>query len=64
MNDNRTVGDLLERVRSVRRKRRCRTCETVVSIRGFRGEYRWECSGCDALGIGYASRGAAVADIR
>ncbi len=64
MDKNRSVADLLEQVRAVRRRRRCGICGAVVFIRGFRGEYRWECSGCEAFGIGYSSRGAAVADSR
>lgn len=64
MNENRTVVDILERVRETRRQKRCPTCGGVVSIRGFRGEYRWECLDCDALGIGYASRSAALNGIR
>ncbi|WP_254524653.1 hypothetical protein [Natrinema caseinilyticum] len=64
MNENRTVADILERVRESRRQKRCPDCDAVVSIRGFRGEYRWECVNCDALGIGYTSRSAALDAIR
>ncbi|MFP8888497.1 hypothetical protein ACLI4U_01845 [Natrialbaceae archaeon A-CW2] len=60
MNDDRTVVDMLERVRTLRRRKCCPTCGAVVSIRGFRGEYRWECVDCDAIGIGYTSRSAAL----
>ncbi|MDQ2051781.1 hypothetical protein RBH26_14985 [Natronolimnohabitans sp. A-GB9] len=64
MNENRTVVDILERVRESRRRKRCPDCDGVVSIRGFRGEYRWECASCDAVGIGYTSREAALKGIR
>ncbi|WP_254762326.1 hypothetical protein [Natrinema marinum] len=60
MNEDRTVIDILERVRELRRRKRCPNCDAVVSVRGFRGEYRWECVDCDALGIGYPSRSAAL----
>ncbi len=59
MNDKRTVGDILERLRTSRRRKRCPHCSAVVSIRGVNGEYRWECPDCDAIGIGYTSRDAA-----
>ncbi|RQG90217.1 hypothetical protein EA462_09535 [Natrarchaeobius halalkaliphilus] len=64
MDENRTVVDILERVRESRRHRRCPDCEEVCVIRGFRGEYRWECSNCESLGIGYATRAAALDGIR
>ncbi|RQG92402.1 hypothetical protein [Natrarchaeobius chitinivorans] len=60
MDENRTVVDMLERVRESRRRKRCPDCGAVVSIRGFRGEYRWTCVDCDAIGIGYESRSAAL----
>ncbi len=64
MNENRTISDILERVRESRRRKRCPNCSAVVSVRGFRGEYRWECVDCDALGIGYTSRSAALQGIQ
>ncbi|MWV40402.1 hypothetical protein FYC77_11005 [Natrialba swarupiae] len=64
MNENRNVMDILERVRESRRRKRCPDCDAVVSIRGFRGEYRWTCLDCDALGIGYRSRSAALNGIK
>ncbi len=64
MNENRTVVDILERVREARRRRRCPDCDAPVSIRGFRGEYRWECVACDAIGIGYTTRSAALEGIQ
>ena len=60
MNENRTVVDILERVRASRRRKRCPDCDATVSIRGFDGEYRWKCLNCDALGIGYRTRSAAL----
>lgn len=56
-----TVTTVLERVRDRRRRKRCPDCDAVVSIRGFNGDYRWECLDCDALGIGYGTRSAALA---
>lgn len=64
MNENRNVMDILTQVRESRRRKRCPDCDGVVSIRGFRGEYRWECLDCDALGIGYPSRSAALDGIQ
>ncbi|WP_290812147.1 hypothetical protein [Halovivax sp.] len=61
---DRTVGDVLERVGERRRAKRCPDCDAVVSIRGLRGEYRWECLDCDAIGIGYATRSGALDDVR
>ncbi|EMA42324.1 hypothetical protein [Halobiforma nitratireducens] len=63
MTDNRTVRDMLERVRERRRRKRCPDCDGVVGIRGFDGDYRWECLDCDAIGIGYATRGDALRGI-
>ncbi|WP_049925611.1 hypothetical protein [Halopiger goleimassiliensis] len=60
MTDEQTVADVLDRVRERRRRKRCPDCDAVVSIRGFDGEYRWECLDCDAIGIGYRTRGAAL----
>gem|GEM_PF-2010284 len=64
MSENRTVVDILERVRKSRRRKRCPNCGGTVSIRGFRSEYRWKCVDCDSLGIGYSSRSAALTDIQ
>ncbi|MFP8952622.1 hypothetical protein ACLI4Z_06550 [Natrialbaceae archaeon A-arb3/5] len=64
MDENRTVVDILERVRAVRRRKRCPDCSGTVSIRGIKGEYRWVCVDCDSLGIGYESRSAALAGIQ
>ncbi|WP_090379692.1 hypothetical protein [Natronobacterium texcoconense] len=60
MDENRTVADILERVRESRRRKRCPDCDDVVAIRGFRGEYQWKCVDCDAVGFGYTSRSAAL----
>ncbi|WIV67592.1 hypothetical protein [Natrialbaceae archaeon AArc-T1-2] len=60
MREDRTVVDILERVRESRRRKRCPDCEAVASIRGVRGEYWWECPNCDAIGIGYNTRSAAL----
>ncbi|APW96561.1 hypothetical protein CHINAEXTREME_01705 [Halobiforma lacisalsi AJ5] len=61
--ENRTVVDILERVRASRRRKRCPDCGGVVSIRGHGGEYCWTCVNCEAVGIGYASRSAALEGI-
>lgn len=60
MTDVTTVAEVLARVRKRRRRKRCPDCDAVVSIRGFDGEYRWECLDCEALGIGYGTRAAAL----
>lgn len=60
MTDDMTVAEVLERVRERRRQKQCPDCSSVVSVRGFRGEYRWECHGCGALGIGYRTRAGAL----
>ncbi len=64
MTEERTVVDILERLRASRRRKRCPNCSTVVSIRGVKGEYRWECLDCDAIGIGYTSRAAALEGVQ
>lgn len=64
MNEDRTVVDILERVRESRRRKRCPDCGAIGTVRGFRGEYWWECPDCDAVGIGYESRSAALKDLR
>lgn len=64
MPDELTVADVLSIVRDRRRRKRCPDCTGPVSVRGFRGEYRWECLACEAVGIGYASRTAALEGIR
>ncbi|MFC4543088.1 hypothetical protein ACFO5R_14255 [Halosolutus amylolyticus] len=64
MNENRTIADILERVRESRRRKRCPHCDGAVSIRGFRGEYRWECLNCDAIGIGFTSRSDALQGVQ
>ncbi len=55
-----SVGDILEVVRRRRRRKQCPDCGATVSVRGLAGEYRWECLGCDAVGIGYNTRSAAL----
>ena len=62
--ENRSVVDILKRIRESRQRKCCPDCGAVVSIRGFRGEYRWECLDCDVLGIGYTSRSAALEGIQ
>lgn len=64
MVNGQTVGDVLERVRERRRSKRCPDCRGVVSIRGFDGEYQWRCLECDGVGIGYATRAAALDGVR
>ncbi|MFC3957104.1 hypothetical protein [Halovivax cerinus] len=59
-----TVTDVLERVRERRRSKQCAECEGVVAIQGIRGEYRWTCLECEAVGFGYRSRTAARAAVR
>lgn len=56
-----TVGEVLERARERRRRKRCPTCDAVATIRGLDGEYHWACLDCDAIGIGYRTRAAALA---
>ncbi|MCU4753587.1 hypothetical protein OB919_16610 [Halobacteria archaeon AArc-curdl1] len=55
-----TVGAVLERARERRRRKRCPDCDAPISIRGLDGEYSWECVECNALGIGYGTRAAAL----
>lgn len=64
MAESMTVVEVLEGVRERRRRKRCPDCGGVVSIRGLGGEYRWECLECDAVGIGYATRSAALEGVR
>lgn len=60
MSDESSVTDALERVRERRQQKRCPDCNAVISIRGFDGEYYWTCLECEAIGIGYATRGDAL----
>ena len=64
MTDSPTVGEVLDRLRERRRRKCCPDCDGLVSIRGVGGEYRWECLGCDAIGIGYATRSDALDGLR
>lgn len=58
-----TVVDALEHARERQRRKRCPACDAVASIRGLGGEYHWACLDCDAVGIGYRTRSAALADL-
>lgn len=60
MTDDPSVRAVLEQVRERRRRKRCPECEAIISIRGFRGEYHWQCLECEALGIGYRTRAEAL----
>ncbi|WP_254862213.1 hypothetical protein [Halovivax gelatinilyticus] len=59
-----TVADVLDRVAERRRAKRCPACAGVVSIRGFNGEYAWRCIDCEAVGIGYDTRAAALDGVK
>lgn len=59
-----TVGEVLDGVRERRRAKRCPNCRATVSIRGFDGEYQWRCLECETVGIGYATRAAALDGVR
>jgi len=64
MQDSASVADLLERRRRRRDDKRCPDCRGHVSIRGLRGEYYWQCLACDATGIGFRTRRAALEGVR
>ncbi|MCU4925968.1 hypothetical protein OB905_08220 [Halobacteria archaeon AArc-dxtr1] len=55
-----TVADATDYARRRRRRKRCPDCDAVASVRGLAGEYYWTCLDCDAVGIGYETRGAAL----
>ncbi len=59
-----TVTDAVEIARERVRYKRCPDCGATASIRGFGGEYRWECLDCETIGIGYPTRGDAFADLK
>ena len=63
MTDEMTVAEAIERVQEIRQRKRCPDCDGVVSIRGI-GEYHWTCLDCDAIGIGYSTRSAALDDLQ
>lgn len=58
-----TVGEILARVHERQRAKRCPHCVAPVSVTGFAGRHRWACTECEAIGIGYTSRTAALEDI-
>lgn len=63
MSEHPTVIEALDEVRRYRRRRRCPECAAIVSVRGLPGNHWWTCTGCDAAGLGYATRAAATADL-
>ncbi len=63
MSGSMTVGDVLALRQQRRKEGRCPECRANVSIRGLAGEYWWTCRRCEAIGLGFSSRGEVLSHL-